>query len=85
MNKKLGLQITVGDTVKNKLSFKLCRKTFGSQTADKHGLEIASRKLNHSSTKVTKDHYIVPNDKALEIENVYESNVESIERFKKVK
>jgi hypothetical protein len=71
--------------VKNRLSFKICRKTFGSQTADKHGLEIASRKLNHSSTKVTKDHYIVPNDKALEIENVYESNVEPIERFKKVK
>jgi len=85
LNKKLGLQITVGDTVKNRLSFKICRKTFGSQTADKHGLEIASRKLNHSSTKVTKDHYIVPNDKALEIEDVYESNVASIERFKKVK
>jgi len=52
---------------------------------DYQGNGIASRKLNHSSTKVTKDHYIVPNDKALEIENVYESNVASIERFKKVK
>jgi integrase len=61
--------------------FKYARKTFGSFIADKFGLERAASKLNHSSTKVTKDHYVVPEDRDNEIENIYESNVE---RFRKV-
>ena len=61
--------------------FKYSRKTFGSFIADKFGLERAASKLNHSSTKVTKDHYVVPEDRDNEIENIYESNVE---RFRKV-
>jgi len=48
-------------------------------------LEIASRKLNHADTKVTKEHYIVPEDSQLEIENIWEDNIERFESFKKVK
>ena len=36
----------------------------------KFGIERAASKLNHSSTKVTKDHYVVPEDKDNEIENM---------------
>jgi len=61
--------------------FKYARKTFGSYISARFGIERAASKLNHSSTKVTKDHYIVPEDKDNEIEDVYESNVE---RFRKV-
>ena len=61
--------------------FKYARKTFGSYISARFGIERAASKLNHSSTKVTKDHYVVPEDRDNEIENIYESNVE---RFRKV-
>jgi len=73
LNKHLDLE--------TKFLFKYARKTFGSYIASKFGIERAASKLNHSSTKVTKDHYVVPEDKDNEIENIYESNVE---RFRKV-
>ena len=60
--------------------FKICRKTFGSYIAQKKGIEIAARKLNHSSTKVTRDHYIVPEDDELKIDDIYESNVEQLKK-----
>ena len=63
-----------------KLMFKICRKTFGSYIAQKKGIEIAARKLNHSSTKVTRDHYIVPEDDELKIDDIYESNVEQLKK-----
>ncbi len=73
LNKHLDLE--------TKFLFKYARKTFGSFIASKFGIERAASKLNHSSTKVTKDHYVVPEDRDNEIENIYESNVE---RFRKV-
>ena len=72
LNKKLELEIT--------FQIKISRKTFGSMIADKYGIERAARKLNHSSTKVTRDHYIVPEDRDLEIEDVYQSNGERLKK-----
>jgi len=72
LNNKLDLEI--------KFQIKISRKTFGSMIADKYGIERAARKLNHSSTKVTKEHYIVPEDRDLEIEDVYQSNVERLKK-----
>ena len=49
--------------------------------AAEYGIEYAARKLNHSSTKVTKDHYIVPEDKELERENDYgRSNIATLRK-----
>jgi len=70
--------------IRNKFTIKIARKTYGSKIAETHGLEIASRKLNHRDMKVTKEHYIVPEDKQLEIEDPYGNNVERIDKFKKV-
>ena len=53
--------------------------------ADKYGIERAARKLNHSSTKVTKEHYIVPEDRDLEIEDVYQSNVERLKKAEQIR
>ena len=76
LNEKLELDI--------KFLFKYARKTFGSYIAAKFGIERASRKLNHSSTKVTADHYVVPEDREMEIENIYEDNLENIKRLQKI-
>ena len=71
MNKKLDVSF----------KFKIARKTAGSNMAAEYGVEYAARKLNHSSTKVTRDHYIVPDDKELERENDYGRS--NIAKFKK--
>ena len=90
LNAKLGLTIQFKDEKTGKTKqhlgyqLKLGRKTFGSKIAEKYGLEIASRKLNHSSTKVTKDHYVVPVDTQLEIENVYQKKIKKEDRIKGV-
>ena len=91
LNEKLNLSVIVKDektkviTQRLGFTFKLARKTFGSWVEENFGLEIASKKLNHSSTKVTRDHYIVSEDRQLEINNPYGNNVERIDKFKKVK
>jgi len=86
LNEKFGWRYEYDGKVRNKFTLKIARKTFGSKIAEKQGIEIASRKLNHSDIQVTKNHYIVPEDKALEIENVYEeNNIEVFENIKKVK
>jgi len=72
LNKHLDLE--------TKFLFKYARKTFGSYISHKFGLERAASKLNHSSTKVTKDHYVVPEDRDNEIENIYESNIERLRK-----
>ena len=71
LNKKLNVNF----------KFKIARKTAGSSMAAEYGIEYAARKLNHSSTKVTRDHYIVPDDKELERENDYGRS--NIAKFKK--
>ena len=71
MNKKLDVSF----------KFKIARRTAGSNMAAEYGVEYAARKLNHSSTKVTRDHYIVPDDKELERENDYGRS--NIAKFKK--
>ena len=86
LNEKFGWRYEYDGKVRNKFTLKIARKTFGSKIAEKQGIEIASRKLNHSDIQVTKNHYIVPEDKALEIENVYEeNNIEVFDNIKKVK
>ena len=55
---------------------------------EEKGVEVASRALNHSDTQVTRDHYIVPEEKDLEFEfEDKKSNVENIDkhRLEKVK
>ena len=61
--------------VQGGLQFKLGRKTAISKFEEKFGIEIASKKANHSSTKVTRDHYVVKDDKELEIENIYQNKI----------
>jgi hypothetical protein len=85
LNVLFGWTYEYEDKIRNKFTIKIARKTYGSKIAETHGLEIASRKLNHRDMKVTKEHYIVPEDKQLEINNPYGNNVERIDKFKKVK
>ena len=85
LNAKFGWTYVYEGKTRNKFTIKIARKTFGSKIAELEGLEIASRKLNHADTKVTKEHYIVPEDSQLEIENIWEDNIERFESFKKVK
>ena len=49
-----------GKIVRTELGFKFkfARKTMVSRVEETHGLEIASKKANHSSTRITKDHYV---------------------------
>ena len=90
LNEKLNLSVIVKDektkviTQRLGFTFKLARKTFGSWVEENFGLEIASKKLNHSSTKVTRDHYIVSEDRQLEIENVYQNKREKEDIIKGV-
>jgi len=86
LNERFGWRYEFDGKIRNKFTIKIARKTFGSKIAETQGIEIASRKLNHSDMRVTKEHYIVPEDKALEIENVYgENNIEVFENIKKLK
>lgn len=85
LNKKFGWTYEYDGKIKMKFTIKISRKTFGSKIASKYGTEMASRKLNHKDTKVTKDHYIVPEDSELDIENVWSDNIERFENIKKVK
>ena len=66
-----------GKIVKTELGFKFkfARKTMVSRVEETHGLEIASKKANHSSTRITKDHYVVSADTELQIDNVYNRGV----------
>ena len=55
---------------------KIARKTFATEVArNKGGVELASRKLHHSSPVVTRKNYIVPDDPAMEIEDLYEKSL----------
>ena len=57
-------------------TFKIARKTFATEIArNKGGVELAARKLNHSSSAVTRRNYIVPDDKEMVVENLYEKNL----------
>jgi len=81
LNKRLGLAAiekdSSGKIVRTELGFKFkfARKTMVSRVEETHGLEIASKKANHSSTRITKDHYVVSADTELQIDNVYNRGV----------
>ena len=84
LNEKFGLTYeTESGRLKNLFTMKIGRKTFVSQVAKEQGVEIASRAVNHSDTKVTRDHYIVPEEKDLEFElEENRSNVSNIEQHR---
>ena len=83
LNKLLGFEKLEGDNIsrikrgKRKIfTFKIARKTFATEVArNKGGIEVAARKLNHSSSSITRKNYIVPNDDEMAIENLYEKNL----------
>jgi len=82
LNQTLGFKKLEGDNIsrvkgKRKIfSMKLARKTFATEVArNKGGIELAARKLGHSSTVTTRKSYIVPDDKEEEIENLYEKSL----------
>lgn len=82
LNQTLGFEKLEGDNIsrvrgKRKIfSLKLARKTFATEVArNKGGIELAARKLGHSSTAITRKSYIVPDDTELEIENLYEKSL----------
>jgi len=92
LNEKFGLTYeTESGRLKNLFTMKIGRKTFVSQVAKEQGVEIASRAVNHSDTKITRDHYIVPEEKDLEFEleenrsNVANIEQHRIEKLKEVK
>ena len=92
LNEKFGLTYeTPSGRLKNFFTMKIGRKTFVSQVAREQGVEIASRAVNHSDTKVTRDHYVVPEEKDLEFEleenrsNVSNLEEARIEKLKKIK
>ena len=82
LNSTLGFERLEGDNIsrvigKRKIfTFKIARKTFATEVArNKGGVELAARKLNHSSSAVTRRNYIVPDDKEMVVENLYEKNL----------
>ena len=82
LNQTLGFEKLEGDNIsrvwgKRKIfSFKICRKTFGTEIArNKGGIELAARKLDHSNPATTRKSYIVPDDREEEIENLYEKSL----------
>ena len=82
LNNTLGFERLEGDNIprvrgKRKIfTFKIARKTMGTEIArNKGGIELASRKLGHSSPAVTRRNYIVPDDAAMEIENLYDKSL----------
>ena len=64
---------------------KFARKTFVTHTARKHGVEIASRKVGHSNTKTTHDHYYTPNDDELKLDSIYGENKDDDVKLKMIK
>ena len=86
LNKHLEFEKLEGDNIsrvkgKRKIfTFKIARKTLGTEIArNKGGVELASRKLNHSSPTITRKFYIVPDDEELEIENLYEKSLPDVD------
>jgi len=82
LNKVLEFEKLEGDNIsrikgKRKIfTFKIARKTMATEIArNKGGIELAARKLNHSSSAVTRRNYIVPDDNEMAIENLYEKNL----------
>lgn len=84
LNKVLGFVKLEGDNIprikaksKRKIfTMKIARKTFATEVArNKGGIELAARKLNHSSSAVTRRNYIVPDENEMAIENLYEKNL----------
>jgi len=82
LNKKLGFTELEGDNISNVrgvrkiFTFKIARKTFGTYIARTQGIELAARKLGHTNTKTTREHYIVPDAKEMEVENIYQRKVD---------
>jgi len=84
LNKLLGFEKLEGDNIprvkaksKRKIfTFKIARKTFATEVArNKGGIELAARKLNHTSSSTTRRNYIVPDEDEMAIENLYEKNL----------
>jgi len=82
LNKVLGFVKLEGDNIsrvrgKRKIfTMKIARKTLATEIArNKGGIELAAMKLNHSSSAITRRNYIVPDNPAMEIENLYEKNL----------
>ena len=83
LNKLLGFEKLEGDNIsrlkrgKRKIfTMKIARKTFATEVArNKGGIELAARKLNHSNSSTTRRNYIVPDDKEMAIENLYDKNL----------
>tara|TARA_R100000008_G_C3579075_1_gene167198 strand:- start:417 stop:1910 length:1494 start_codon:yes stop_codon:yes gene_type:complete len=61
-------------------TFKHLRKTFVTHYGRDEGLEKASFRMRHSSTKVTKEHYFTEDQEALKKDHMYSSNVVKIKK-----
>jgi len=85
LNKKLGFKKLEGDNISNVkgerkiFTMKIARKTFGTYIARTKGVELASRKLGHTNTKTTREHYIVPDQEEMKVENIYQRRVKKEE------
>ena len=86
LNKHLEFEKLEGDNIsrvkgKRKIfTFKIARKTLATEISrNKVGIELAARKLNHSSSAVTRRNYIVPDDNEMAIENLYEKNLPDVD------
>lgn len=85
LNKKLGFTKLEGDNLSNVrgkrkiFTFKIARKTFGTYIARTQNVELASRKLGHTNTKTTREHYIVPDQEEMKVENIYQRRVKKEE------
>ena len=86
LNKHLEFEKLEGDNIsrvkgKRKIfTFKIARKTLATEISrNKGGIELAARKLNHSSSAVTRRNYIVPDDNEMAIENLYEKNLPDVD------
>lgn len=83
LNEKFGLKVEVNGKLKNTYTMKIGRKTFVSKVAEEQGVEIASRSVNHSDTKITREHYLVPDKEDLEFEfKGKKTNVENIDKHR---
>ena len=65
--------------VRKIFTFKIARKTFGTYIARTQGIELAARKLGHTNTKTTREHYIVPDQEEMKVENIYQRRVKKEE------
>ena len=82
LNKHLGFVKLEGDNISRTrgkrtiFTMKIARKTLATEVArNKGGVEVAALKLNHSSSVITRRNYIVPDNPAVEIENLYETSL----------